>query len=222
MDSTRSRFDFLPCARYVAKLGAARNPVTEKDLSAAVPSRRKNEQEEASSLDNALGLHSNALRLQLRWSTIRQVYFGCFPNSNASDDTDNSNYSDNSHDPYDSHDPHDAYDSADDTNNSDDADNSHDSVRTPGPCADPAARNEREAESRHPSRSGRVDDLSELNAHQSSTRNSSEHRQRPVHRWIRQLPSGKSGLPDGRRLGHNLESLHRCVQHHTSSFRRLL
>jgi hypothetical protein len=139
----------------------------------------KNEHEEDISLSDSLGLHGNALRVQLRGST-GQIESGCaywYANS------------DNSHDPSDyTSDYASDYASGHSSDNTADHASNHaadySSSRRSGPCSYPATGDGREAESRHPSRSGRVDDLIEFDAHQSSTRNPPEHRQRPVHRRI--------------------------------------
>ena len=85
-----------------------------------------------------------------------------------------------------------------------------------------ATGNKRHAESCHAGRSGSLDDLTELDAHQSGTRDRAEHRQRPLHRWIGQLPTEPSRLPDGSGIGHDLDAFYGCIQHDPGSFRRVL
>jgi hypothetical protein len=85
-----------------------------------------------------------------------------------------------------------------------------------------AAWDECYAESCHSGRSGSLDDRSEPDAHQSGARDRAEHRQRPLYRWIRQLPPGPCGLPDGPWIGHDLDTFYRRIQYDTGSVRRLL
>jgi len=112
--------------------------------------------------------------VQLRGST-GQIESSCaywYANSDDPDDTsdDTSDYAaDNAAD----HSPNHASNYAAD----------HSSRRS-GPCSYPATGDGRETESRHPRWSGRMDDLIELDAHKSSTRNPPEHRERPVRRRI--------------------------------------
>jgi hypothetical protein len=81
---------------------------------------------------------------------------------------------------------------------------------------------ERYAESCHSGRSGSLDDRGEPDAHQSGAWDPAEHRQRPLHRWIRQLPAGPCGLPDRRWIGHDLDTFYRHIQHDTRPVRRFL
>jgi hypothetical protein len=111
-----------------------------------------------------------------------------------------------------------------------DADTNSNSNSNPNSDANPdagsrtysATGNKRHAESCHAGRSGSLDDRSEPDAHQSGAWDPAEHRQRPLHRWIGQLPAGPSRLPDGSWIGHDLDAFYRCIQHHPGSFRPLL
>jgi hypothetical protein len=202
-------------------------------MSGAVLSRRKNENEEVINVSGYLGLHHNALRLHLRRATgqVGPYWFtnahadananpDAYSNSNSDSDSNahtyshtnahaNSNANSNAH----------TYSYANSYSDSD-ADSHADSDPGAGPYS--PARNRCETESRHSGRSGGVDDLNKLDAHQSGTWNPPEHRQRPVHRRVRELSTGPGWLPDWLRLGHDLDSFDGCVQDHTSSFRRLL
>jgi hypothetical protein len=172
-----------------------------------------NEEKEDLNLGDYPGLHSGPLRLQLRGATgqVWPNYAYWHTNANANSDTN----PDSNTDPNANTNPN--------SNPNTHANaNSDPSSRPASPCPYPATGNERDTESRHPGRSGSVDHLIDLDAHQSSARNPSEHWQRPVHRGIRELPTGSCRLPDGLWLGHDLDSYHRRVQYHTSSFRRLL
>jgi hypothetical protein len=188
-------------------------------MSGAVRSRRKNENEEVINVSGYLGLHHNALRLHLRRAT-GQVYAYWFTNANANANPDaNSNTDPNTHTNSDTN----AHADTNADTNADANSYSHthpDSDPGAGPYS--PARNRCQTESRHSGRSGSMDDLNKLDAHQSGTWNPPEHRQRPVHRRIRELPTGSCWLPDWLRFGHDLDSFDRCVQDHTSSFRRLL
>jgi hypothetical protein len=201
-------------------------------MSGAVVSRRKNEHKKDLNLGDDFGLHHNALRLHLRRATgqVWPSYAYWFTNADAnsySHTNANSNADANSY----SH--TNANSNANPNANPNANSNAHTNSDTNAnsyshPDSDPGAgpysptRNRCETESRHSGRSGSVDDLNKLDAHQSGTWNPPEHRQRPVHRRIRELPTGSYWLPDWLRFGHDLESFDRCVQDHTSSFRRLL
>ena len=192
-------------------------------MSGAVLSRRKNENEEVINVSGYLGLHHNALRLHLRRATgqVGPYWFtnanpDAYSNSNSDSDSNAHTYAhanSNAH-------TYSYANSYSDSDSDSDADSHADSDPGTGPYS--PARNRCETESRHSGRSGGVDDLNKLDAHQSGTWNPPEHRQRPVHRRIRKLPTGSCWLPDWLRFGHDLDSFDRCVQDHTSSFRRLL
>jgi hypothetical protein len=206
----------------------------------AVLSRRKGEDkgehEEDISLGGDLSLYGHAIRLQLlRRSTTGHAY--C-QHSDADADADadsysNSNSNSNANanpDSYSNAHPNanananadaDSYANAnsDSYSNTDAHPNANADARS---RAYSAAWNERYAESCHSGRSGSLDDRSEPDADQSGARDRAEHRQRPLYRWIRQLPPGPCRLPNGPWIGHDLDTFYRRIQHDTGSVRRLL
>jgi hypothetical protein len=195
-------------------------------MSGAVVSRRKNEHKKDLNLGDDFGLHHNALRLHLRRPTgqVWPSYAYWFTNADANSYSNaNAHTNSNTNSDTNANADTNANTNADTNSNSDTNANSYSH-----PDSDPRAgaysptRNRCETESRHSGRSGSVDDLNKLDAHQSGTWNPPEHRQRPVHRRIRKLPTGSCWLPDWLRFGYDLDSFDRCVQDHTSSFRRLL
>lgn len=143
------------------------------DLSGVVLSRRKHEPKKDFDFADYPGVHCGSLRLQL-WGATGQVWSGyadrntdahADPNTNANSNPDTNANSD----------PH-AYPDADsDANPHTNANSNPDAPSRPsGSRSYPAAGNKREPESGHPSRSRGVDDLTELDADQSSTRNPAE------------------------------------------------
>ncbi len=188
-------------------------------------SRRKSEHEEDINRGDDRGLYRHALRLQLlRRSATDHAYRqpGADPNSDSNSHPDSDSNADSNADPN-SH-------SHSDANSYANADPDSDSNADSNSNADPDARSraysatwdERNAESCHAGGSGSLDDRSELDAHQSGTRDRTEHRQRPLYRGIGQLPTGSCRLPDGPWIGHDLDAFYRRIQYDTSSFRRLL
>ena len=205
------------------QIGAACQAVKDAKHVGAVLSRRKGEHEGEHEEDinrgDDLGLYGHAVRVQLlRRPTTDHAY--CQPNPNSHSDP-GANSDPNSDANTDTH--------SDSGANTDSNPNSGsytytytDSNPDAGSRSHSAAGNKRHAESYHAARSGSLDDVTELDAHQSGTRNCAEHRQRPLRRWIRQLPTGPSRMPDGSWIGHDLESFYRFIQHDPGSFRRLL
>jgi len=192
----------------------------------AVLLRRKGEHEGEHEKDinrgDDLGLYGDAIRLQLlRRSTTRHTHgqhSGSYSDSCADSDAD-SNADSNA----------DAYPDSDANSHSNaDAYPDANAYSHPNPYADARSRansatwNERYAKSCHTGRSGSLDDRCEPDAYQSGARDTTEHRKRPLYRWIRQLPTGRCRLPDGRRIGHDLDTFYRSIQYDTRSVRRVL
>ena len=196
-----------------------------KNVSAVLLRRKgehEGEHEEDINRGDDLGLYGDAIRLQLlRRSTTGHAYCQ-HSHSHSHSDANADAYPDSDADAN-SHSNADAYPDA--NSNSDANAYSH-----PNPYADAYARsransatwNERYAKSCHTGRSGSLDDGCEPDAYQSGARDTTEHRKRPLYRWIRQLPTGRCRLPYGRWIGHDLDTFYRSIQYDTRSVRRVL
>ena len=175
------------------------------------------EHEEDINRGDDLGLYGDAVRLQLlRRSTTGRAY--CQHSDSDSDsDSDANSHADADADPNSNSSSYSysySYSYSDADADSYAYANSHADASS-GACS--GTWNERYAESCHSGRSGSLDDRSEPDAHQSRARDRAEHRQRPVYRRIRQLPTGRCGLPDGRWISHDLDTFYRGIQYDTGS-----
>jgi hypothetical protein len=198
----------------------------------AVLSRRKGEHEGEHEEDinrgDDLGLYCDAVRLQLlRRSTTGHAYCqhsdsdsNADPNADSDSDS-NANSNSNSYAYANSHPNANASPDADSNSHAYANADSHPNADA-RPRAYSATWDERYAESCHSGRSGSLDDRCEPDAYQSGARDTTEHRKRPLYRWIRQLPTGRCRLPDGRWIGHDLDTFYRSIQYDTRSVRRVL